>query len=272
MPHAKNPKRSTPKSVIRVSGKPGRASAPRGRPASAPSLARAGKLLLWLAALLLLAGAVDVGRWFVWPDVTALATQNPGKTAFMRYREAQWEREGKSRRVAQSWTPLSRISRSAVLAVTIAEDDKFWQHDGFDFEGMEQALINNMEKGRIAAGGSTITQQLAKNLWLSPSKNPLRKMKEAILAWRMEQALSKKRILELYLNVAEWGDGIFGIEAAARMHFGTTAAGLSVEQAARLAAVLPSPLKWSPTAPSRGVAARARIIQGRMARRMGNAD
>ncbi len=239
------------------------ASAPGGR-ALLPRLARAAGAL---AVFLLLAGAVDVGRYFVWPDVTRLAAENPETTAFMRHREAQWAREGRQRRVVRNWTPLSRISKNAILAVTIAEDDKFWRHDGFDFEGMEQALMANIEKGRAAAGGSTITQQLAKNLWLSPAKNPLRKFKEAILAWRLERALSKKRILELYLNVAEWGDGIFGIEAAARAHFGTTAAGLSAEQAARLAAVLPSPLKWSPAQPSRGVAARARIILGRMERR-----
>ncbi|WP_035041615.1 monofunctional biosynthetic peptidoglycan transglycosylase [Desulfovibrio sp. X2] len=228
------------------------------------------RILLLALAALLLAGMVDVGRYAVWPDVAVLAHQNPGKTAFMRWREAQWEREGKKKRITQVWVPLSRVSRSAIMAVTIAEDDKFWNHEGFDFEGMEQALQKDLEKGRIAAGGSTITQQLAKNLWLSPSRNPLRKLKEAILTWRLEKALSKRRILELYLNVAEWGDGIFGIEAAARADFGVSAAGLSEEQAARLAAVLPSPLKWSASHPSRGVALRARIILHRMQRRLGD--
>lgn len=268
MPPTKKATRSTAPRV--------RASRPvirtNARPSAPSLLSRLGRAVILVAALLLLAGIVDVGRYFFWPDVAGLATKNPGKTAFMLHREEQWRGADKQRSIVQSWTPLSRISKNAVLAVTIAEDDKFWRHDGFDFEGMEQALISNMEKGRVAAGGSTITQQLAKNLWLSPSKNPLRKLKEAILAWRLEQALSKKRILEIYLNVAEWGDGVFGIEAAARTHFGTTAAGLSAEQSARLAAVLPSPLKWSPSAPSRGVAARARIIQARMERRMGQDD
>ncbi len=231
---------------------------------------RAKRVAFWLLALLLLAGVADVGRYAVWPNVSRLARENPGKTAFMSWREAQWAREGRKKRIEQVWVPLNRIAKSAVLAVTIAEDDKFWQHGGFDFEGMQQALKKDLEKGRIAAGGSTITQQLAKNLWLTPSRNPLRKVKEALLAWRLEEALSKKRILELYLNVAEWGDGVFGIEAASRASFGVPAAALSAEQAARLAVVLPSPLKWSAVHPSRGVALRARIILERMQRRLGD--
>lgn len=222
--------------------------------------------MLGLGALLL-AGALDVGRYLVWPDVERLKKENPKTTAFMEYRREQWEGQGKQKKVDQAWVPLARISPFVVSAVTIAEDDRFWEHEGFDLEGLEEALKRDLARGELAAGGSTITQQLAKNLWFSPAKNPVRKLKEAIMAWRLEQALSKRRILELYLNVAEWGDGVFGIAAAARRHFGTTPAALSPEQAARLAVVLPSPLKMDPAHPSRYVQQRSRIILQRMARR-----
>lgn len=244
-------------------------------PAARAARSRSGRIrraAFWSLALLLLAGVLDVGRYAVWPDVSRLARENPGTTAFMRWREAQWASAGRKKRVVQDWVPLARIAKPARMAVTIAEDDKFWQHEGFDFEGMRQALAKDLGEGRLAAGGSTITQQLAKNLWLSPSKNPLRKVKEAILAWRLEVELSKKRILELYLNVAEWGDGVFGIEAAARAAFGVTAAALTPEQAASLAAVLPRPLSWSAAHPSRGAAARANIILKRLNRRLGTDD
>ena len=231
---------------------------------------RAWRAVPGLLALLLLAGVVDVGRYALWPNVSRLARENPGKTAFMHWREAQWAREGRKKRIEQVWVPLSRIAKPAVLAVTIAEDDKFWQHEGFDLDGMEEAFLRNIEEGRIAAGGSTITQQLAKNLWFTPEKSLSRKTKEAIMAWRLERELTKKRILELYLNVVEWGDGVFGAEAAARHHFGKSAAALTSWEAARLAAVLPNPLRWSPTGTSRGVQVRASIIHSRMERRMGS--
>ncbi len=241
---------------------------PRGRTrrASLPSRLARG---LWIAlGLLALFAAGDVGRYVVWPDVAALSEEKPDKTAFMRWREAQWEEASRDKTIQWTWTPLARIPTHVVLAVTIAEDDKFWHHDGFDFPAMEQALRRNIEAGRVAAGGSTITQQLAKNLYLSPSKSPLRKAKEAILAYRLERTLHKQRILELYLNVAEWGDGVFGIEAAARHHYKVSASALTPNQAAHLAAVLPNPLKWSPTKPSPGVAARARLYHSRMQRRL----
>jgi len=184
-------------------------------------------------------------------------------------RLAQWARQGRGPSYRQNWVSLGNISRNLVLAVTIAEDDKFWQHEGFDLDGMEEAFLRNIEEGRIAAGGSTITQQLAKNLWFTPEKSLSRKAKEAIMAWRLERELSKKRILELYLNVVEWGDGVFGAEAAARHHYGKSAAALTSWEAARLAAVLPNPLRWSPTGTSRGVQVRASIIHSRMERRMG---
>lgn len=133
--------------------------------------------------------------------------------------------------------------------MVISEDDTFWKHSGFNFSTMRDALERNLKKGRLAAGGSTITQQLAKNLWFSPEKSILRKVKEAIMACRLELALDKERILELYLNVAEWGSGIYGAEAAARHYFGKSAAALTTYEAASMAAVLPAPLKRTPSSP-----------------------
>ena len=222
-----------------------------------------------LALLVALLMGGDIARYAVWPPVERLEKQNPAVTSFMEYRQAQWARQGRGPSYRQSWVSLGNISRNLVLAVTIAEDDKFWQHEGFDLDGMEDAFLRNIEEGRIAAGGSTITQQLAKNLWFTPEKSLSRKAKEAIMAWRLERELPKKRILELYLNVVEWGDGVFGAEAAARHHYGKSAAALTSWEAARLAAVLPNPLRWSPTGTSRGVQVRASIIHSRMERRMG---
>jgi monofunctional biosynthetic peptidoglycan transglycosylase len=152
-------------------------------------------------------------------------------------------------------------------AIIIAEDDKFWSHEGFDFEAMQKAIEKDLKKKKFKAGGSTISQQLAKNLYLSPSKNPVRKIKEAILTWRLENNLSKRRIIEIYVNVAEWGDGIFGIEAAANRYFGKSAASLSAYEAARLAAVLPNPRRFNAAGDSRYVRKRADLIYRIMVKR-----
>ena len=162
---------------------------------------------------------------------------------------------------------MSRISPYLIKAVIIAEDDKFWKHEGFDFEAIQKAVEKDLKARKFKAGGSTISQQLAKNLYLTPSKNPLRKIKEAILTWRIERTLSKKRIIELYLNVVEWGEGIFGVEAASRYYYGKSAATLGPEEAARLAAVLPNPRKFNPRGNSRYVAKRAELIENIMIRR-----
>ncbi len=205
---------------------------------------------------------------FVYPDVSELKKKNPGKTSFMTYREKEWKREGKKYRINQSWVPLSAVSPYLVKAVLIGEDDKFWSHEGFDYEAMQKALEKDIKAKKFKLGGSTISQQLAKNLYLSPSKNPLRKIREAIITWRMENALSKKRILELYLNVAEWGDrGIFGIEAASRAYYGKSASALGPEEASRLAAVLPNPRKFNPLGNSRYVVHRSNLIYNIMVRR-----
>jgi monofunctional biosynthetic peptidoglycan transglycosylase len=219
--------------------------------------------------IIIMAGALslNIGYYFLFPDVTALEKTNPKKTAFMEYREKEWQQEGKKKKILQRWVTLSQISPYVVKAVIIAEDDKFWKHEGFDFEAMQKALEKDIQKGKFKVGGSTISQQLAKNLYLSPSKNPIRKIKEAILTWRIEEHLSKKRIIEIYLNVAEWGDGVFGIEMAARTHFGKSAAALSAHEAAKLAAVLPNPRKFSPTGTSRYVTSRAERIYQIMVKR-----
>ena len=186
----------------------------------------------------------------------------------MEYREKEWQRTGKRYRIRQKWVPLSRISPYLIKAVLIAEDDKLWRHEGFDYEAIQKALEKDIKAKKFKLGGSTVSQQLSKNLYLSPEKNPVRKIREAIITWRIERTLSKKRILELYLNVVEWGDaGIFGIEAAAEHYYGKPASELSPEEAERLASVLPNPRKFNPVGNSRYVVKRADLIYSIMVRR-----
>lgn len=201
------------------------------------------------------------------PDISRLMSENPGKTSFMKYREKEAMQRGRKYRVRKQWVPLSQISPYLIKAVLIAEDDKFWRHEGFDYEAIQKAVEKDIREKRFKLGGSTISQQLAKNLYLSPSKNPLRKIAEAVITWRMEKILSKKRILELYLNVVEWGDGIFGVEVASRYYFGKAAADLTPYEAARLAAVLPNPRKYSPAGDQRYVLNRSRLIYSIMVKR-----
>ncbi|MEK6760172.1 MAG: monofunctional biosynthetic peptidoglycan transglycosylase [Deltaproteobacteria bacterium] len=214
--------------------------------------------VLFLLALLFIVTMPDVGR---------LKKENPKKTAMMEYREAEWASKGVKRKPYQIWVPYSAISPYMVKAVLIAEDDNFWSHEGFDYQAMEKAMEKNIKARKFKAGGSTISQQLAKNLYLSPSKNPIRKLREAVLTWRLESELSKKRILEIYLNVAEWGNGVFGIEAAARHHFGKSASGLTAMEAARLAAVLPNPRRLNASGDQRYVNSRSEVIYNIMVRR-----
>ncbi len=220
--------------------------------------------LLFLSIIVMLA---SIAYYFFFPDIAALRKGTIKKTSFMEYREREWQREGKKIKIRQVWTHLSQISPFLIKAVLIAEDDKFWKHEGFDFEAMEKAAEKDIREKKFKFGASTISQQLAKNLYLSPSKNPLRKVKEAVLTWRMEKKLTKRRILELYLNVAEWGEGIFGIEAASRYYYGKPASALGPEEAARLASVLPNPIKYNPRGTSRYVANRSRIIYNIMVKR-----
>jgi len=210
--------------------------------------------------------AVDVGRYLFYPNVAYLKNHNPGKTAFMEYREGTWQQKKLKKKIQKIWVPISEVSPYVMKAVIIAEDHKFWSHDGFDFEAMQKALEKDIEKNKIQAGGSTISQQLAKNLYLSPDKDPIRKLKEAILTWRIENQLSKRRILELYLNVVEWGDGVFGIEAAAQNYYGEHAFQLTARQAARLASILPNPRLLKPNGESRYVEDQAERIYQIMVR------
>ena len=205
--------------------------------------------------------------YFIFPDVSRLQKSNPGKTSFMQYRETEWKDAGRQQHIKQTWKPLSAISPYVIKGVIIAEDDKFWSHDGFDFDAMQQAMERNIRKKRFKYGGSTISQQLAKNLYLTPSRNPIRKLKEAVLTWRIERTLSKRRILELYLNVAEWGDGIFGIEAAARRYYGKSAAQIDAREAARLVSALPNPIRYIPNRPSRYLDGRSERIYHIMVKR-----
>ncbi len=217
--------------------------------------------------ILVSAMLLNIIYYFVFPDISRLRKENPEKTSFMKCREKEWHKQGRKVKIKQKWTPLSSISPYAIKAVLIGEDDKFWRHKGFDFEAIEKAVEKDIKQKKFKVGGSTISQQLAKNLYLSPSKNPLRKIKEAVLTWRIEKSLSKKRILELYLNVAEWGEGIFGIGAASYHYYGKPASALNPEEAARLASVLPNPGKYNPAGTSRYVANRSRIIYDIMVRR-----
>jgi monofunctional glycosyltransferase len=219
-------------------------------------------VLIFFAAALI----IDVGRYFFYPNVAYLKRHNPGKTAFMEYREEMWQQKKIKKKIIRSWVPISQISPYVLKAVIIAEDHKFWSHEGFDFEAMQKALEKNIQQNKIRVGGSTISQQLAKNLYLSPDKDPIRKIKEAILTWRIENQLSKRRILELYLNVAEWGDGVFGIEAAANKYYGKPAVRLTARQAAKLVVILPSPRRYKPDGTSKYVENQAERIYQIMVR------
>jgi monofunctional biosynthetic peptidoglycan transglycosylase len=198
------------------------------------------------------------------PDVRPLRTSNPQTTAFMRLRSTEADASPARTRRLQAWVPYSRISDHLKRAVLVAEDSAFWQHEGVDFEQMQRSMEINWVKGRFARGGSTITQQLAKNLYLSPSKNPLRKFRELLIARRLEAELSKRRILELYLNLIEWGDGVYGAEAAARAYFRRSASSLSAPEAALLAGAIINPRVHSPARPDARLVSRQRLILRRM--------
>jgi monofunctional biosynthetic peptidoglycan transglycosylase len=199
--------------------------------------------------------------YFLWmPDLSKLKKENPKKTALMEYREKASKEKGKPYRINQRWVPFSKISSYLIKAVLIAEDDKFWRHEGFDYEAIQKAIEKDLQAKKYKFGGSTITQQLARNLYLSPEKSLTRKISEAFITWRLEKVLSKKRILELYLNVVEWGEGIFGVEAASWHYYTKPSSELAPEEAARLASVLPNPKKYNPVGDQRYVINRSNLI------------
>ena len=206
----------------------------------------------------LVVAVISIQLWFL-GHIVYWSSYNPSSTAFM---DRHLERPGA--RLRHNWVPYSRISEHLKRAVVAAEDAKFLDHEGFDWEAIQKAIEKNERRGRVVAGASTITQQLAKNLFLSGSRSWLRKAQEAVITWMMERTMSKRRILELYLNVAEWGEGIFGAEAAARYHFGIAAAGLGPEQSAWLAAILPSPKRYERGRETPYIAGRIATISNRM--------
>ena len=199
------------------------------------------------------------------PDVRPLRASNPQTTAFMELRAREARARGGTPKRVQQWVPYARISSQLKRAVLVAEDSTFWKHDGLDYEQLKESMEVNIARGEFVRGASTITQQLAKNLYLSPSKNPLRKLRELLIARRLEAELSKRRILEIYLNVIEWGDGIYGAEAAARTYFRKPAAALDAHEAALLAGSIRNPRLFTPAQPT----ARLRAVQQLILRRMG---
>jgi monofunctional biosynthetic peptidoglycan transglycosylase len=200
-------------------------------------------------------------------SIANLDTDNPKVTALMQQRKEEAKDTGKTLRIDYRWVSLSKIPKHVRMAVLVAEDGAFYSHAGVDWHEIWESVETNLEQGRIVRGGSTITQQLAKNLYLSTSRDPIRKLKELLITWMLEARLSKKRILELYLNIIEWGPGMFGIEAAAQRHFHKPASQLSREEAARLAAVIPSPLRRRPTDDNDYVNKKTQLILKRMSTR-----
>jgi len=217
-----------------------------------------------LAALAAAGFAVLAYTYLTLPDVRGLVTINPKTTAWMQMRAQEAAADGRPLRRVHRWVAYTRISPNLKRAVLAAEDDAFFEHEGVDLEQLKTAIEQDLQNGRAIRGASTITQQLAKNLYLSPSRDPLRKFRELIIARRLEAALSKARIFEIYLNVIEWGDGIWGAEAASRTYFGTSAASLSREQAALLAGAIINPRVYSPARPPARLIRRQRIILTRM--------
>ncbi|MEP6592559.1 MAG: monofunctional biosynthetic peptidoglycan transglycosylase [Acidobacteriota bacterium] len=198
------------------------------------------------------------------PDVRELRTRNPETTAFMEIRAREAGARGEPARRVQHWVGYARISPNLIRAVLVAEDSAFWKHEGIDFDQLRESMEVNIERMEFVRGGSTITQQLAKNLYLSPSKNPIRKARELLIARALESALTKQRILELYLNVIEWGDGIYGAEAAARTYFHKAAADLSASEAALLAAAIVNPRLMDPGHPTPRLKRRQQMVMRRM--------
>jgi monofunctional biosynthetic peptidoglycan transglycosylase len=210
-----------------------------------------GRLLRRLSALVgIMASAGAALLYVTLPDVRPLRTVNPTTTAFMELRDREAERSGRTPRRTQQWAALDEMSPNLPRAVLVAEDVSFWEHPGYSLDKIWAALKLNLERREIVRGGSTITQQLAKNLYLSPAKTPWRKLRELLIARRLEAELDKCRILEIYLNVIEWGDGIYGAEAAAQTYFHKPATDLDVTESALMAGAIMNPRVLNPAKPS----------------------
>ena len=223
---------------------------------------RALRFFAWLAvaaaAIFLAIQLSFVARVWWWRD------HNPGNTAFMEASLTRMRAEKRDAYLKQAWVPYERISNHLKRAIVVAEDSHFIDHEGFDWEAIDKAIEKNRQKGKVVAGASTISQQLAKNLFLSPSRTPWRKGQEALITVMIENVMSKRRILEVYLNVIEWGDGVFGAEAAARHYFGASAASLGPEASARLAAMVPNPRFYDRNRNTRWLMRKTQIILARM--------
>jgi len=217
-----------------------------------------------LIAIPAIAFALLAYAYLTLPDVRPLRTTNPATTAFMDLRDAEARAKGRAPRRVHRWVRYNAISPDLKRAVLVAEDDAFWQHEGVDLEQLQESVETDWARGRFVRGGSTITQQLAKNLYLSPTRNPLRKLRELVIARRLEAELKKARILELYLNVIEWGDGVYGVEAASRSYFGASSAALGPEQASLLAAAIVNPRLLNPARPTTRLVRRQQLILRRM--------
>jgi len=230
------------------------------RPLQCNVLRRA--FLIAFVALLVFIGY----EWITFPDVAALEDQWPKTTAFMELRKRELRAEGKDDTLLYQPVPYARISPYLRRAVLVAEDNAFYEHGGVDVEALREAIRKDWQKKRLTHGGSTITQQLAKNLYLNPSRNPIRKIEEYFIARSLENHLSKKRILELYLNVVEMGERVYGAEAASRFYFHVPASAMTPQQAALLAGCLPNPRIMNPGDPNRRLRARQRMILARLRR------
>jgi len=216
----------------------------------------------WLAAaaaaVFLVVQLTYMARLWWWRD------HNPETTAFMSARLEQIRNRDPGAVLRQAWIPYARLSPHLKRAIVVAEDARFVDHEGFDWEAIEKAREKNRQKGRVVAGGSTISQQLAKNLFLSAERTPWRKGQEALITVMIEHLMDKRRILEIYLNVIEWGDGVFGAEAAARHYFGRHASDLGPEEAARLAAMVPNPRYYDRHRNTAWLARKTQMILARM--------
>src|SRR5574340_1487450 len=218
---------------------------------------------LWRGAALLAALLLAYQLW-IFMHVWWWVDHNPSASAFMEDRLVLMQAKNPDAELRHKWVPYSRISSHLKRALIAAEDAKFLEHEGFEWDGIQKAYEKNLKKGKIVAGGSTISQQLAKNLFLSGRRTPWRKLEEAVITVMLERMMSKRRILEIYMNVIEWGNGIFGAEAAARHYFGTSASNLTAEQAARLAAMVPNPRYYDRHREARGLENRTALILARM--------
>jgi monofunctional biosynthetic peptidoglycan transglycosylase len=244
----------------------------RKRAGIGSKLSRIGRIFRWGARIVLIAIVADLFYLTVsWPDWKALATGPVPKSNFIETYESKRARDKHLPRLHWRPVPFSSIPKTMIRAVILAEDARFYEHSGFDLIAFKEAMSYNLEEGRLALGASTISQQTVKNLFLSPSRDPLRKWHELILTWGMERTLTKRRILELYLNIAEFGTGIYGVQAGSLHYFGVPISQVTVEQAAALAATLPSPDKNNPATRTRFFERRVHKILNRVLRYPGQA-